>query len=214
MPLETEISVTEKRQAVRVRQWMDLLSALLMAAATVATAYSAYQSSLWNGEQMTHKARSTTAVVRVGKLSNLALQRTSVHVNLFVHWVSAVNKDDNRMADFLFVRFPEPLRAAAARVAGDEPVRKPRMRPHRRSTCPNTCCRRGWRPIVGNESLRTSRAAGEHASGDGEPLPAVHDHLRLRAVLRRHQRQVQVAGDRSGGAPARCGDAARAAWRP
>jgi hypothetical protein len=40
------------------------------------------------------------ALVRVGKFSNLALQRTSVHVNLFVHWPSAVNKGDTRMADF------------------------------------------------------------------------------------------------------------------
>jgi hypothetical protein len=84
-----------------------------MAAATIATAWSAYQSSLWNGEYSTHKSRSTTAVIKVGKLSNLALQRTSVHVNLFVHWVSAVTRGDTWMADFLFVRFPEPLKAAA-----------------------------------------------------------------------------------------------------
>jgi hypothetical protein len=83
------------------------------ATATVATAYSAYQSALWNGEHVAHKARSTTAVVRVGKLSNLALQRTAVHVNLFVHWLSAVHRADRRMADFLFVRFPEPLKSAA-----------------------------------------------------------------------------------------------------
>ena len=106
MPLETGTSAADKRRAVRVRQWMDLLSALLMAAATVATAYSAYQSSLWNGLYGMHKSRSTIAVVRVSKLSNLALQRTAVHVNLFVHWITAINKGDNRTADFLFVRFP------------------------------------------------------------------------------------------------------------
>jgi hypothetical protein len=113
MEIEREASLPDRRLGVLVRQWMDLLSAAVMAAATVATAYSAYQSSLWNGEQNAHKSRSTAALVRAGKLSNLALQRTAVHVNLFVHWLSALNRDDRRTADFLFARFPEPLRTAA-----------------------------------------------------------------------------------------------------
>src|SRR5215471_18260552 len=113
MEIEREASLLERRLGVRVRQWMDLLSAVVMAAATVATAYSAYQSSLWNGEQNAHKSRSTAALVKAGKLSNLAMQRTTVHVNLLVHWLSAINRDDHQAADFLFGRFPEPLRAAA-----------------------------------------------------------------------------------------------------
>ena len=125
MDLEPGKYTAEKRQTVRVRQWMDLLSAMVMAAATVATAYSAYQSSLWSGQETKNKARSTTAVIRVGKLSNLALQRTSVHVNLFVHWVSAVNKGDSRTADFLVVRFPEPLKAAVDAWRATSPFENP-----------------------------------------------------------------------------------------
>src|SRR5262245_22484898 len=102
MKIERAASLLDRRLGVRVRHWMDLLSAVVMAAATVATAYSAYQSSLWNGEENSHNARSTKAVVRSGKLSNLALQRTAVHVNLLVHWLSAVNRGDHRTADFLF----------------------------------------------------------------------------------------------------------------
>ena len=152
----------DKRLAVRMRQWMDLLSAVVMAAATVATAYSAYQSSLWNGKQMAHKARSTTAVVRVGKLSNLALQRTSVHVNLFVHWVSAVNKDDNRTADFLFVRFPEPLRAAVAAWRATSPFENPNAPPSPFDMPQYVLQERmeadRWERVAQDES-----AAGEHA---------------------------------------------------
>ncbi len=109
-----DVSLPDTRRAVLVRQWMDLLSAVLMAAATIGTAWSAYQSSLWEGEQIRHQSRSTSAIVRVGKLSNLAVQRTSVHVNLFVAWLSAFHTGDTRTADFLFTRFPEPLKAAAS----------------------------------------------------------------------------------------------------
>src|SRR5262245_57328132 len=108
-----------------MRRWIELLSAVVMAAATVATAYGAYQSSLWNGEQNTHWARATKAVVRAGKLNNVAMQRNAVHVNLFVHWLSAVNKGDHRTADFLFRRFPEPLRTAAAAWRTTNPFENP-----------------------------------------------------------------------------------------
>jgi hypothetical protein len=111
--VESAATATAIRPGVRARHRLDLLSAMVMAATTVATAWSAYQSALWNGEHTAHKALSTTAVVRVAKLSNLAVQRTSVHVTLFVHWLSALNRGDQRTADFLFARFPEPLRTAA-----------------------------------------------------------------------------------------------------
>jgi hypothetical protein len=118
-------SASDKRRTVRVRYWMDLMSAVVMAGATVATAWSAYQSSLWNGEHITHKGLATAAVVRVAKLTNLALQRTSVHVNLFVHWVTALNKGDSRTADFLLARFPEPLRTAAGVWLRTSPFNNP-----------------------------------------------------------------------------------------
>jgi len=125
MALETDPSPPDKRRALRVRQWLELLSAVVMAAATVATAWSAYQSSLWNSKQTNHNAQSTAAVVRVGKLSNLAMQRTSIHVSLFVHWVSAINQGDRRTADFLFARFPEPLSTASGAWRATSPLTNP-----------------------------------------------------------------------------------------
>lgn len=124
MEIEREASQPDRRLGA-VRQWMDLLSAVVMATATVATAYSAYQSSLWNGEQNAHKSRSTAALVRAGKLTNLAMQRTAVHVNLFVHWLSATNRDDHRTGDFLFARFPEPLKTAAEAWLATKPFENP-----------------------------------------------------------------------------------------
>jgi hypothetical protein len=125
MDLETEVATHEKRRSDHLRRTIDLLSSALMAAATVATAWSAYQSGLWNTDYGSHKSKSTTATIRVGKLSNLAMQRTSVHVNLFVHWVAAVHAGDTRKADFFFARFPEPLRAAASAWRATNPLTNP-----------------------------------------------------------------------------------------
>ena len=94
------------------------MSAMLMAGATIATAWSAYQSSNWNSDYASHKARAATAVVRAGSLTNHALHRTSIHVNLFVQWASAASRNDRALADFLFARFPEPLKTAATTWRG------------------------------------------------------------------------------------------------
>jgi hypothetical protein len=142
--------------------WIDLISAAIMASATVATAWSAYQSAVWNGEEAMHRSRSTIAIVRVGKLSNLALQRTSVHVNLFVHWASAASKGDTRMADFLLARFPEPLKAAtlAWRAAGHL-TRDGAASPFDMAeyVLPEKSAAENWEGIADQESIMADRAS-------------------------------------------------------
>src|SRR5690606_4623040 len=90
-------------------QRIELLSSAVMAAATIATAYSAYESALWTTEYASHKAASTTATIRAAEFSNLAMQRSAVHVSLFLQWLAAARAGDTASADFLLARLPEPL---------------------------------------------------------------------------------------------------------
>jgi hypothetical protein len=126
--MEEEATLTltpEARRTERIRQWIDLLSAVLMAVATIATAWCGYQSASWGGEQTTHDSRASTAIVRAGEFNNLALQKTSVHVNLFGQWVAATSTDNTKLADFLFDRFPEPLKSATVAWRATDPLNDP-----------------------------------------------------------------------------------------
>jgi hypothetical protein len=125
MQLQPEVPGRDARRAKRVRHTIDLLSAVLMAAATTATAWSAYQSALWNTDYAGAKSRSMAAMIKVSKFTNLAMQRRSIHVNLFVQWSAAVSRGDTGMADFLFQRFPEPLKAATAGWRATNPLTNP-----------------------------------------------------------------------------------------
>ncbi len=109
----------------RSRQLIELLSAVLMAVATIATAWSAYQTSEWNSLTGHFTNQATTAIVRVGKFTNLELQRTSLHVTLFVPWLSAVKSDNPAKADFLLQRFPEPLKTATEAWLATNPFTNP-----------------------------------------------------------------------------------------
>lgn len=101
-----------ERAGDRARLWLGLLSAAVLAGATIATSWSAYQSSMWSARHAAHNTAALAAIVKGAKFNTLALQRTTVHVNLFVQWITAVNRRDRRTADFLFERFPEPLKSA------------------------------------------------------------------------------------------------------
>jgi hypothetical protein len=163
---ETDSPPPYRRRTRRIGRWIDLMAAAIMASATVATAWSAYQSAVWNSQEATHRSQATVAIVRVGKFSNLAMQRTSVHVNLFVQWASAVNEGDTRMADFLFTRFPEPLKAAtlAWRAAGpltslDGPASPFDMPEY---VLPEKSAAESWEGIA-NEESALADSAGEHS---------------------------------------------------
>lgn len=61
-------------------------------------------------------------MVRTSKFMNLAEQRRSVHVSLFGQWVAAVAVKDTALAEFIFSRFPEPLKTASIAWQATQPL--------------------------------------------------------------------------------------------
>src|SRR5262249_44221680 len=80
---------TGGQQARRLTRSTELASAILMAAATIATAWCGYQAARWNGKQTVHTTMASTAVVRAAKFANLAEQKNALHTQLFGQWVAA-----------------------------------------------------------------------------------------------------------------------------
>lgn len=109
----------------RRRRYLELFAAILMAAATILTAWSAYQSARWDGQSNLHELRVIGAMVKQSKFANLAEQRRSLDVSLYAEWVRAVNANDSRLARFVFNRFPEPLKSAVAAWQAMDPLNNP-----------------------------------------------------------------------------------------
>lgn len=97
----------------------------MLALATIATAWSGYQAAIWQGDQNQHQAREVAAIVRAAKYAGVAEQRRTIHVNLFAQWAGAVSTNNQALADFLFRRFPEPLKTAATAWRATEPLTNP-----------------------------------------------------------------------------------------
>ncbi len=124
-PETRETQVSEERHIARIRKWIELLSAILLAAATMATAWSAYQAARWGGDSNSHNLRSIEAMVQTSKFRNLAEQKRSLHVSLFGQWAVAVAANNTALADFIFNRFPEPLKTATIAWRATQPLTNP-----------------------------------------------------------------------------------------
>jgi hypothetical protein len=85
--------------------WVDVVATVLLALATVATAWSGYQASRWNGEQATTAGRANATRIESTRASSLADAQTQVDVATFTQWVDAYARDETDLADFYKRRF-------------------------------------------------------------------------------------------------------------
>ena len=96
----------------RFDRWVEFFSAIILALATVATAWCGYQAARWGGEQARSYIEANALTTRSAATLNLAVQIRVLHADLFVEWVSALNQDNLELAEFLYERFPSELRIA------------------------------------------------------------------------------------------------------
>jgi hypothetical protein len=98
---------------------IEAMAAVVLAIAAVATAWSAYQSTRWNGQMA--EAYNEAGALRTESVrsTNEATQRIDVAVTLTASWVSAVLTNNQELADVLRARMPGPLTEAMNRWLGD-----------------------------------------------------------------------------------------------
>ena len=100
---------------------------MLLAIAAVATAWAAYQSARWHGEQAKAQSASIAARVESTRAANVANRQGQIDVALFTQWVDAYARDETELAAFYRKRFrPEFKPAFDAWVAT-----RPRKNPER-----------------------------------------------------------------------------------
>jgi hypothetical protein len=108
-----------------VDQRLDVIAAVLLALATVATAWSGYQASRWNGEQAKAAARANAARIESTKAAGLANTQTQVDVATFTSWVDAYAQGQTELADFYFKRFRREFKPAVVAWVATRPRHNP-----------------------------------------------------------------------------------------
>ena len=78
----------------------ELIATIVLALATVATAWSSYQASRWNAEQAKAAAGANALRIVSTKADAIANTETQIDVSTFTSWVDAHAHNDTRLASF------------------------------------------------------------------------------------------------------------------
>ena len=104
---------------------LELAAALLLALATVATAWSGYQSSRWHGRQADAFARASATRVESTRASDVANRQIQIDVATFIQWVDAYALGETFLADFYRKRFRPEFEPAVDAWIATRPLRSP-----------------------------------------------------------------------------------------
>jgi hypothetical protein len=104
---------------------LDLVATILLALATVATAWSGYQASRWNGEQAKAFSRAGALRIESAKAADLANAQTEVDVATFTQWVDAYAQEQSELAAFYRKRFRAEFKPAVEAWIATRPLRNP-----------------------------------------------------------------------------------------
>jgi hypothetical protein len=106
-------------------EWTEVVATVLLALAAVATAWSSYQASKWNGEQAKAAGRTNALRIEAARASGLASSQTEVDIATFIQWVDATAHDDRRLEQFYVDRFRDEFRPAFDAWLATDPLTDP-----------------------------------------------------------------------------------------
>ena len=84
---------------------LELAATVLLTVAAVATAWAAYQSARWHGQQAESQSASIAARVESTRAANVANRQAQIDVALFTQWVDAYARNETELASFYRKRF-------------------------------------------------------------------------------------------------------------
>ncbi|HJS49788.1 MAG TPA: hypothetical protein VJ745_05650 [Gaiellaceae bacterium] len=93
--------------------------------AAVATAWSSYQATRWNGEQAKASSRTNAIRIDAARAQGLAEAQTEVDVATFTQWVDAYALGETELADFYFKRFRKEFKPAIDAWVATRPLKNP-----------------------------------------------------------------------------------------
>lgn len=109
----------------RPRDWQEGVATVLLVVAAVATSWSSYQATRWNGEQAAAAGRTNAIRIEASRADGLAEAQTEIDVAAFIAWAEADVTGDRELADFVLDRFRDEFRPAFDAWTATDPLTNP-----------------------------------------------------------------------------------------
>jgi hypothetical protein len=112
------------------RKWIEPVTALMMALATVGTAWCSYESAAWTRRANRLMNEFNSLEQQAGIIRLQGTQTASIHAAMFMQVLAAKQAGDEKLASFYVERFPPEMRKAYDAWLAQKPFENPRADPH------------------------------------------------------------------------------------
>ena len=112
------------------RRWIEPVTALIMALATVGTAWCSFESASWTRRSNRLMNEFNSLERQAGLLSIQGMQAASIHAAMFMQLLAAQQAGNEKLAIFYAERFPPDVRKAYDAWLSQKPFENPNADPH------------------------------------------------------------------------------------
>jgi hypothetical protein len=118
------------RERNEKKRWVEPVTALLMALATLSTAWCSYQSAAWTRKANRLMNEFNALERRAGLVTMQGMQQATIHTAMFMEVLAAQQEGKEKLANFYVERFPPDLRKAYDAWLAEKPFENPKADPH------------------------------------------------------------------------------------
>ncbi len=125
-----DLAGSSNREPQEKKKWVEPVTALLMALATLSTAWCSYQSAAWTRQSNRLMNEFNALERRAGLLSVQGVQQATIHAAMFMQVLAAQEAGNDKLANFYVARFPPDVRNAYDAWLTQKPFENPQADPH------------------------------------------------------------------------------------
>ncbi len=130
MKSQSDPAGSPNRELQEKKRWIEPVTALLMALATLSTAWCSYQSAAWTRKSNRLMNEFNALERKAGLLSIQGIQQATIHTTMFMQMLAAQQGGNEQLANFYIERFPPDVRKAYDAWLAQKPFENPNAAPH------------------------------------------------------------------------------------
>jgi hypothetical protein len=126
----SDLLASSNRPPQEKKKWVEPVTALLMALATLSTAWCSFESAAWTRKSNRLMNEFNALERKAGLVSIQGIQQATIHTTMFMQMLAAQQAGNEKLANFYVQRFPPDVRKAYDAWLAERPFENPSADPH------------------------------------------------------------------------------------
>src|SRR5262245_36390033 len=130
MKTQSDPPTASEKEPAEKKKWVEPVAALLMALATLSTAWCSFESAAWTRKSNRLMNEFNTLERKAGLLTMQGTQQATIHAAMFMQLLAAEQTGNEKLVNFYVERFPPDVRKAYDAWLAQKPFENPTADPH------------------------------------------------------------------------------------